>query len=234
MGTLSDVQQLEPGNEVFLYELDATGIGGDLLRFHGHMQQGSIIWQGNEYKPWPMQSSGFQRTGDAQQASPTLTVGNVDGHIGTMCLVLGDLVGAAVRRHRVLARYLDAINFPNGNPSANADEAMSVDLFYVEQKSGDVFPQIEFTLASALDLNGQRLPSTQIIANVCPWLAIGGYRGPYCGYAGAAMFDLNDNPTNDPALDKCAGRLKSCKCRFGANSPLPIGSFPAADLTGSN
>ena len=34
----------------------------------------------------------------------------------------------------------------------------------------------------------------------------------------------------DAAKDKCGGRLTSCKLRFGANNPLPYGSFPAAGL----
>lgn len=231
MTITADVQALEPGALVELFELDATAIGGDLLRFHGHLQAGSIFWQGNEYKPWPIEASGFERTGDAQQPSPTLTVGNVDGVIGAMCLALGDLVKAQVRRRRTLGKYLDAVNFPAGNPTADPNEEMPQELWYVEQKSGDVYPQIEFTLASPLDLNGQQLPSRQIIANVCQWLAKGGYRGPFCGYTGAAMFDRDDNPVTDPAQDKCGGRLSSCKVRFGATEPLSYGSFPAADLT---
>ena len=39
-----DVQTLEPGALVELLELDATGIGGDLLRFHGYTQVGSVWW----------------------------------------------------------------------------------------------------------------------------------------------------------------------------------------------
>jgi len=39
-----DVQTLEPGALVELLELDATVIGGDLLRFHGYTQVGSVWW----------------------------------------------------------------------------------------------------------------------------------------------------------------------------------------------
>ena len=89
---------------------------------------------------------------------------------------------------------------------------------------------VQFELSSALDFNGVQLPRRQIVANVCWWLSCGGYRGPYCGYTGEACFDRNDNPVTDPALDRCGGRLSSCKCRFGEHNPLPFGSFPAADL----
>lgn len=511
MSITEDVQQLEPGRLIELFELDCTAIGGDVLRFHGHLQSGPIFWQGNEYTAWPIEASGFERTGDAQQPSPTITVGNIDGVIGAMCLALGDLVDATVRRHRTFGKYLDAKNFPvsvtadevqfgagdgatanfqlvdddgrpvtqsitvesiyradwqgrqqlsaaprtngltysnafgnwgpqgvtltpnaatapdgsltawhtadasaaltsknvvrnvptlnpatanalsvfaqaaeydfillrivdvavssnyayaiydvsagvvvgysnvgnatgaaadiepmldaagwyrciltatpnpsattlgvsgliaaqptasNGNnrtgtvgdgayifdaqledgaiatshiptttapvtvvdyavsdsgqvtlgqvpargaqltwngegqyvsnPTAEPDEEFPPELWYIEQKSGDVFPQIEFTLGSALNLHGQQVPARPIVANVCMWLSIGGYRGAYCGYTGATCFDANDNAVDDPSQDRCGGRLNSCKARFGANNPLPIGSFPAADLT---
>jgi lambda family phage minor tail protein L len=233
MSITADIQQLEPGTLIELFEVDATAIGGDLLRFHGHLQQGSIWWQGNEFKPWPITASGFEKTGTAQQPSPTLAVGNVDGTISALCIYLKDLVGAKVTRRRTLGQYLDAVNFAAGNPTADPAEEMPLELWYIEQKSSETSVEVEFALTSALDLNGQQLPGRQIVANVCQWLAKGGYRGPYCGYTGTAMFDRNDNPVTDPSKDRCGGRITSCKRRFGENSVLNYGSFPAADLTGT-
>ncbi|MFX4794195.1 phage minor tail protein L, partial [Acinetobacter baumannii] len=51
-----------------------------------------------------------------------------------------------------------------------------------------------------------------------------------CGYTGAAMFTEKDEPTDNPALDRCGGRLRSCRLRFGENKPLPFGGFPASSL----
>lgn len=53
----ADIQKLEPGELVALYELDASEIGGDVLRFHGYAQ-GPIWWQGNEYSPWAIEATG--------------------------------------------------------------------------------------------------------------------------------------------------------------------------------
>lgn len=39
-----DIQQLEPGTLVELFEVDATAISGDVLRFHGYTQLGSMWW----------------------------------------------------------------------------------------------------------------------------------------------------------------------------------------------
>ncbi|WP_020201862.1 phage minor tail protein L [Cupriavidus sp. WS] len=230
MSITCDIQGLEPGALVELFELDATDQGGDVLRFHGYTQAGSIWWQGLEYSGWPIQAEGFARTGDGQQPAPTLTVGNVDGSISALCLFLQDLVGVKVTRRRTLGRYLDSVNFPGGNAEADPDEELPPELWYIEQKTAETSETVAFELSTALDFNGEQLPRRQIVANVCTWLTIGGYRGPYCGYTGAAYFDRDDNPVGDPTLDRCGGRLTSCKCRFGENNPLPFGSFPAADL----
>ncbi|MGD1323507.1 phage minor tail protein L [Pandoraea pnomenusa] len=230
MSIISDIQRLEPGALVELFELDATEQHGDVLRFHGHTQVGPIWWQGSEFSPWPIEVEGFARTGDAQQPTPTLTVGNIDGSITAMCLYLDDMVGAKLTRMRTLGQYLDAANFPDGNPTADPDEQLAPELWYINQKTEETNESVTFELASALDFNGEQLPRRQIVANVCIWLTIGGYRGPYCGYTGAAYFDKNDNPVADPSLDKCGGRVSSCNCRFGENNELPYGGFPAADL----
>ncbi len=55
MTITADIQGLEPGARVELFELDTTMIsGGSLLRFHGYQQASTIYWQGNQYTPWPI------------------------------------------------------------------------------------------------------------------------------------------------------------------------------------
>jgi lambda family phage minor tail protein L len=227
----ADIQALEPGAKVELLELDASEIGGDSLLFHGYAQAGAIWWQGREYTAWPIKTEGFSKIGSGQQAAPTLSVGNVDGTISSLCIHLDDLVGARLIRHTTLGKYLDARNFTDGNPEANPDEEFPPDVWFIEQKTSETNEIVEFELSSALDFNDAQLPGRQIIANVCVWLTKGGYRGPYCGYTGAAMFDKDGNPVSDPALDRCSGQLNSgCKKRFGEFEDLPFGGFPAAGL----
>jgi phage-related protein len=274
MAISADVQRLELGQRIELFALDATALSGDVLRFHGLTQSSSIWWQGKEFKAWPIEASGFERTGDGQQPAPTLSVGNIDGSISALCIYLQDLVGATLYRYRTLGKYLDARNFPwdepypetitmsadfvadryeiangvsdgrslslnfvfgeyavfNGNPTADPNEHYPTETWLIERKADADSEIVTFELSSVLDFSEERLPRRQIIAGVCTWLMIGGYRGPYCGYNGSAYFDKDDNPVSDPTLDRCAGRTRSCKCRFGENNPLPYGSFPAADL----
>lgn len=239
MRIYADVQKLEVGDLVELYELDATPIGGTLQRFHGYTQVGPIWWQGNQYDPWAITAEGFEQVGDGQQPTPTLSVGNIGadaegkpiaGVISSLCIALDDLVGAWVRVRRTLGSYLDARNFPEGNPTANPAEELPPEVWIVQQKTAETAETVEFELSSALDFDGQQLPSRPILAGVCSWLRKGGYRGPYCGYTGSRMFDLAGNPVTDPARDRCSGLMSDCKKRFGEYEVINFGGFPSADL----
>jgi lambda family phage minor tail protein L len=224
----TDIQALEPGAKVELFELDATMIaGGSLLRFHGYQQAGVIWWQGHEYTAWPIQADGFAKTAEGQQPMPKLSVGNVDGSISALCIVMDDMVGAKLIRHVTFGKYLDELNFPGGNPTADSSQEFPIDVWYIEQKTTETNEVVEFELMSALDFQGQMLPRRQIIANLCSFP----YKGPYCGYIPGAMFDANDQPVTDPALDVCSKRLGGCKKRFGPTNVLNFGGFPAAALT---
>lgn len=225
----SDIQSLEPGNRVSLFELDSSSIGGDILLFHPHLQSGPVFWQGRQYDAWPIEADGFARTG-AQPASPTLRVSNIDGTITALCLLFDDLVGSRLTRRQTLVKYLDAANFGGVNPTADPDEHFPDEIWYIERKSSETNETVEFELASAADLNGEQFPGRQIISNACSWILRGGYRGPYCGYAGPPVADINDQPTSDPSKDVCSGKVRGCKWRFGENEELSYGSYPASGL----
>lgn len=225
----SDIQSLEPGNRVALFELDATSIGADILRFHAHLQSGPIFWQGNQYDPWPIECDGFSRN-SGQTPTPSLRVANIDGTITALCLAFDDLVGSRLTRRQTLAQYLDAENFGGVNPTADPNEHFPDEIWYIDRKAIENNELVQFELASVADLNGIQLPRRQIIANACGWILSGGYRGPYCGYVGPPVADINDQPTSDPSKDVCGGRLSSCKLRFGANEELPYGGFPASGM----
>ena len=238
MGVTADIQRLEPGALVRLYELDMTGIGGDVLRFHAHTQSGPIFWRGEEYGPWAIEATDFQRTGEAQQPSPTLSVGNIGvdaqgnplpGVISSMCIAMDDLVGAVLTVRETLGQYLDAANFPEGNPTADPGQELPLEVWIIEQKTAETAEVVEFELANSLSFDGKQLPGRQITAGICTWLWIGGYRGAYCQYAGNRYFDAMDNPVSDPTLDKCGGRVSSCQRRWGEWQPITFGGFPASD-----
>lgn len=219
----ANIQSLEPGTLIELFEVDVTFLGGELYRFHKY-DYGTIMWQGVPYEPWPIQAEGFEVSGDGKQAQPTLTMSNVDGFITSLTLYFDDLIGSKVTRHLTLAEFLD------GQPGADPTEEFPPSIWYVERRVFEDHTTVQFELSSPLDFQGQMLPRRQIIANSCSWLTIGGYRGPYCGYNGPPVADEFDVITTDAGKDKCGGLVRSCKLRFGDNNELPYGSFPAAGL----
>lgn len=226
----SEIQKLEPSAIIELFVLDATAFGGDVLRFHAGTNglRQNLVWQGQAYTAFPVRASGFDMSGNGQLPRPKLQVANVTGAITLLVLTYDDLLGAKITRKRTLAKYLDAANFPGGtNPSADATAEFPDDVFFIDRKVTETRDIVEFELAAAFDVAGVQLPRRQIIQNVCVWR----YRGGECGYTGTSYFDANDDPVGSAGLDVCGKRLSSCKARFGANNPLPFGSFPAAGLT---
>lgn len=238
---LEDVQKLVPGNLVTLFEVDCTGIDGGFERYHNH-NDGVITWQGKEYHPWAIEARNFERTGEGQQPLPELAVGNIGvdaegnpitGVVTALCLAMDDLIGAKVTRRRTFAKYLDAANFAEGNPSADPNEHLPDEQWIVSRRKSETPEAVTFELSSPLQFDGVQLPARQIIAGLCTWLTMagpeGGYRGAWCGYTGSAMFDRDGNLVSDPSLDRCGGRVSDCKLRFGANKPLSYGGQPSAD-----
>lgn len=229
MTVTADIQKLEPGQLVELFELDATALGGDIAYFHGHAHGQSIWLDGAQYTAWSIKADGFEITGEKQPV-PKLAVGNVNGAISALCIYYDDLVGAKITRRRTFVRYLDAANFPGGNPEADPTQQFPQEVWFIERKSGESSDVVEFELASALDFNGVQLPRRQIIGGRCLWLSIGGYRGPWCNYTGGPVAKADGTPTSNPAEDRCGGLVRDCKKRFGEDGVLNFGGFPAAGL----
>jgi len=225
----SDVQKLNPGQLVELFELDATALGDDIYRWHSGVNGlgNDVVWDGNTYSRFPIEASGFAKSGKGTLARPKIVVANVSGLIGALARSLDDLVGAKVVRRRTFAKYLDAVNFPGGvNPEADPNCAFADEIWFVDRKSAENGVFVEFELSSAFDVRGVQLPRRQCIQNVCPWV----YRSANCGYAGGPVADKNDALTTDPDADQCGKRLVSCELRFGQNAQLPFGGFPGLGL----
>lgn len=222
MSIEADIQALDvPSPKVELYELDATGIGGGIVRFQQIAgANGPVTFQGIEYAYWPVKGTGFELSGD-QQPIPKLQVGNLDGSVSLLCQLFDDLVGAVLTRRRTFARYLD------GADDADPLQEFPPDVWFIDRKAAETYEGVEFDLASVLDFGEAMLPAGQIIANVCPYT----YRGEGCNYTGVPVADADDNPTSDPLLDDCGKRPGSCKLRDWPDDVLNYGGFVAAGLT---
>lgn len=192
--------------------------------------QRNIIWQGKTFSAMAIQADGMEMNSTGQASSPTLSMANnIDGlqnAVSAYCLQFNDFAGAKLTVISTLAKYLDAENFSQGNPTAS-NEAEN-QLWFIEQKTSENMEQVTFELSNPIDFEGQRIPIRQI-SSQCHWCMMGNYRGEECGYTGAAMFTEKNEPTDNPALDKCGGRLSSCKIRKNEGS---FGGQPAANMVG--
>ena len=185
----------------------------------------NIIWQGQVFEPLALDVSGLEMRSDGKASAPTLSmannIGGIQGAVSAYCLQFGDFAGAKLKVITTLAKYLDAENFSTGNPTANPSEKRE-QIWFIEQKTSENAQQVTFELSNPVDFEGLKIPTRQI-SNYCNWE----YRSEECGYIGSAMFTEKDEPTDNPALDRCNYRTSGCRCR---ENELHFGGFPASSM----
>ena len=190
--------------------------------------QRNIIWQGETFEPMALEVSGLEMRSDGKASAPVLSMANniagIQNAVSAYCLQFNDFAGAKLKVITTLAKYLDAENFSSGNAGASSDAKEQ--LWDIEQKTSENAQAVSFELSNPIDFEGLKLPVRQI-SNYCHWCAMGNYRGEECQYTGAQMFTDKDEPTDNPALDRCSGRLASCRLR---NNESRFGGFPASSL----
>ncbi|WP_080086086.1 phage minor tail protein L [Salmonella enterica] len=191
--TLNESAKLAQSARITLWEIDLTQSGGDRYFFCNEANEKgeAVTWQGRKYDVYPVDGCGFEMNGKGAAARPSLKVSNLYGMVTGMVEDLHSLVGATVIRRIVYARFLDAVNFQNGNQEADPEQE-SVSRWVIEQCS-------DLTAVSA----------TFVLANTCTWI----YRSDECGYTGPAVADEFDNPTADPAKDACSRCARGCALR---------------------
>lgn len=185
----------------------------------------NIIWQGQTFEPMALEVSGLEMRSDGKASAPTLSmannIGGIQNAVSAYCLQFGDFAGAKLKVITTLAKYLDAENFSSGNATANPSEKRE-QIWFIEQKTSENAQQVTFELSNPVDFEGLKIPTRQI-SNYCNWE----YRSEECGYIGSAMFTEKDEPTDNPALDRCNYRTSGCRCR---ENELHFGGFPASSM----
>lgn len=230
MGVRRDVSQLGSLEMVEMFEWDDRVIGGtDVIRWHPGttVTEQAIVWQGETYTAMAIEAEGFEVTGTGKLPRPTIRAANIGGVLGAYLRSMTDGLGTKVTRKRTLGRYLDAVNFPDGNPYADPNTAFPDEIFFVSRKALENPIFIELELAVPFDVEGVLLPRRQVIAGTCQWV----YRSAECGYTGPPVQDINGNPTSDPAQDACRKTLPACRARFGQFGVLRTSAFPASMLS---
>lgn len=165
MALISDIQTLEPGAEIVLFEIDGSEYGADTLRFHGHaiahepgdlvaagdeaatLPARSIWWQGLEYAAWPVQIDGIGANSNGRATRPKFSAGNVDGRVTALCLAFEDLLKFKLTVRQTLGQYLDARNFAAGNTQADPTQE-ALEVWFLDQKTQEDDEQVQWELSS--------------------------------------------------------------------------------------
>lgn len=231
MALLQDVQTSHFGDLITLFQVDCSIFAsGTTLYFTPTAYIGTpVLWNGNLYTPIDIMAEGFEYNAKGAFPTPVLRMSNVTNLASSLVIAYNDLVGAKVTRIRTLKQYLD-----NG-ATPDPTQIFTPDVYVVEQKVTHNKKMIEWKLSAAIDQEGATLPNFILVRDYCSrvyrrWDAVKGefrYESATCPYAGAAMYDLNNNTTTDPTVDVCSKNLPACKLRFGATNPLPYKGIPS-------
>jgi lambda family phage minor tail protein L len=179
--------------EFFVIYYDYVNQPDEKLYIHGGTNgiNGPIYWQGQEYSPFPIQSSGFESKGDGSLPRPKLTVSNQDFFVSNLIRRYNNLVGAKVVRKRTFLKFLDNNNFSDSkNPYGSADSTAGLEdqVFFILRRSSENRAIVEFELASPLELENVTFPRRIVMSRYCSFH----YRGNGCGFNGPPVADDND------------------------------------------
>ncbi|ECW2476957.1 phage minor tail protein L, partial [Salmonella enterica subsp. enterica serovar Florida] len=190
--TLNETTKAEQSAKVDLWEFDLTAIGGERYFFCNEANEKGepVTWQGRQYEPYPIQAQDFEMNGKGVSPRPNLVVSNMLGMVTGMAEDLQSIVGASVVRHQVYRKFLDVVNFVDGNPDADPEQE-AVARYSVEQLSELTTSTATFVLASPVETDGSVFPGRIMLAEICTF----DYRGEECGYNGPPVADEFDKPT---------------------------------------
>jgi len=176
----SNLQSINPSAIIELFTLQlSTSLHGanTIYRFHAGSNlnaNGKIVWAGNEYLRFPIQASGFAFQ-KGQLPRPKITISNATGLISSILLSVNetttgnDLTGATVTRIRTLAKFIDAVNFADGqNSTADPNAEFPQEIYSVDRKATETREIVEFELAAPTDLAGVRIPGRQATRSIFP------------------------------------------------------------------
>ncbi|HGA2825854.1 TPA: phage minor tail protein L, partial [Escherichia coli] len=152
---------------VVLWEIDLTEVGGERYFFCNEQNEKgeSVTWQGRQYQAYPIQGSGFEMNGKGASARPTLKVSNLHGMVTGIAEDLQSLVGGTVVRRKVYARFLDAVNFVNGNSDADPEQEV-ISRWRIEQCSELSAVSASFVLSTPTETDGAVFPGRIMLANM--------------------------------------------------------------------
>jgi lambda family phage minor tail protein L len=223
----ADVQKLELGALVTMYELDLTTIdpiGGYVQRFCTQTLEGGdpVVFQGNEYQLMPLKVTGFESNSQGRIPKPRMQVNAIGGLVQQIAETFGDLVGAKITRRRTFEEYLD------GGDLEDPLAEFPIDVYYIDRKVRSNKFMLEYELAAIHDLEETQLPRRIILSDACGHA----YLGEECQWVQTPSYYFDEFGTSVPGVgdDACGKRLSDCRIRWegrdGEGTPLTFGGHP--------
>lgn len=215
MTLTQDIQGLDQSSDVYIYELTNYDDTNPYAKFRFSNQQ--VSW-GGSVSLIPVQHEAVEVSSSGPQPRLNITVGDPGGMISTLIDEVGGLEGANLRVVRTKYKFTDAGATPD--LSAILQEAT----YTIARKSNHVpFESVSYEAVNPIE--SASTGSNDLPSRVCLRQCVWSYRGEECGYSNPQGFTLDNQPTNDPNLDRCAKSLEACKLRhFGV---LPTSAFPS-------
>ncbi|EBI1477390.1 phage minor tail protein L [Salmonella enterica] len=172
--TLNETTKTEQSARIDLWEFDLTPIGGERYFFCNEPNEKGepVTWQGRQYQPYPVKGDGFTMNGKGPGSRSSVSVSNLFGLVTGIAEDLNSLVGARVYRRQVYAKFLDVVNFTNGNPHANPEQEV-VMFWYIEQLQDLNSIGAKFVLASPVEADGAVIPARTMLATPDGFPSIG-------------------------------------------------------------
>lgn len=234
--------QMRTGEHPDQIELIEIAHAGGVARLAAAPVDGAApMFGGVAYTPVALETEGWSATAKGSLPRPRIRialrrdVGSTGAAAQFLALVAAsnDFLGAKVTRLRTFRRHLD------DGAEPNAAGWWGREIWLVEQRSALTPLMIEFTLRSPADQagvmmpRGQNIPHCQLIYR--RWDGSGFVfltDRRQCPYAGAAMFDLANQPAANGQNDRCNKGLEACRIRFGQTAELPYRGNPGAGKVG--
>lgn len=196
------VFDIEPTSMVELFSLyyDYHNDSQAVLHFHpgtnGINQK--IVFDGQEYLPLPIESEGFEVLGNQKLPRPKVRISNAGMYASSLLRKYDNLNGAKVERKRTFIKFLDDVNFPNGNPfgTPNPNAKLPGEKYFVSRKTQENKLLVELELVSSLELENVTIPNRTVASRYCGWT----YRGQGCRYG-------SNSVTSTDGLDRPCGNL---------------------------
>ena len=231
----ADIQKLLlDDDEVSLFTIDGSRYGAPIYNITTSSDAGAnIFFNGVEYFNIQAKITGLKRSADQRPARPIFSVSNVLGTFSAFCKEFEDGIGAKVTRIKTFAKYLDA------HSDADSAAMMPRDIFWIEKKIKQNKFEIEWELATPIDVGNRMIPRIQI-TRYCRFHyrqyvdGVFVYTNATCPYTGTGYF-LPDGTVTTEANDVCGLKFSDCERRYPlATDQLPFGGVPNAGAIGGN